>query len=246
VKKVHVAKAKPLSTNSALRYLWARHRIAVLSDYNNLRAQDERVREVTNLGLTYNLLTRYTSFVAIDAQIRVKDGQAVTVKQPLPLPQGVSDYAVGEGCVAKKALSWAPFPSTIAGNSRVRECKDELSASESEVTIRASKGFHIELGNIVVQNGLSKSSIQRLLEKHMSSINLCYKQASGSQSKLKGEVVFRLVIDSQGKVTSVHMDTNTTKDKKLGQCIMKKLEKLNFPAPKGSKNVKVSISFMLK
>jgi Ca-activated chloride channel family protein len=244
VKKLHVAKSKPLSTNSALRYLWARHRIAVLSDYNNLRAQDERVREVTNLGLTYNLLTRYTSFIAIDTQIRVKDGQAVTVKQPLPLPQGVSDYAVGKGRFAKNALSYAPFPSAIAG--RVRECKDELSASESEVTTPASKGFQIELGNIVVQNGLSKSSIQRLIEKHMPSINLCYKQASGSQSKLKGEVVFRLVIDSQGKVTSVHMDTNTTKDKKLGQCIMKKLEKLHFPAPKGSKNVRVSISFMLK
>jgi Ca-activated chloride channel family protein len=249
VKKVDVAEVKPLSTNSALRYLWARHRIALLSDYNNLKAQDERVREVTRLGLTYNLLTPYTSFVAIDTQIRVKDGKAITVKQPLPLPQGVSDYAAGEAYFAKKALSYAPLPSAMDGRSKAREvqleCKDELSASESEVTTPAIEGIHIELGNIVVQNGLSKRSIQRLLEKHMHSINLCYEQVSGSQSKLKGEVIFRLVIDPQGRVTSVHVDTNTTKDKELERCIMKELTKLHFPAPERSKNVKVSISFTL-
>jgi len=39
-------------------------------------------------------MTQYTSFVAVDKIIR-ETGEVVTVKQPLPLPQGVSDYAVG-------------------------------------------------------------------------------------------------------------------------------------------------------
>jgi hypothetical protein len=65
---------------------------------------EKRVKEVTNLGLIYNLLTAYTSFVAIDTQIRLKDGQTVTVKQPLPLPQGVSDYAVGRRSFAGKGI----------------------------------------------------------------------------------------------------------------------------------------------
>jgi len=60
--KVEVSGITPLQTNSALRYLWARYRIALLSDYNKLNKQDERVHEVTQLGLTYNLLTAYTSF----------------------------------------------------------------------------------------------------------------------------------------------------------------------------------------
>ncbi len=239
VKKIDVAKAKPLSTNSALRYLWARHRITVLSDYNNLRTQDERVSEVTNLGLAYNLLTRYTSFVAIDTQIRVKNGQAVTVKQPLPLPRGVSDYAVGQQSFAKRTLSSAPFPATMAGKVEAEElhleCKDES----------AIQGIHIELGNIIFQNGLSRSSIQRLLEKHMRLINLCYEQASGSRSDLKGEVIFKLIIDPQGRVTKVHV-ASTSKDKGLEECIMKELIKLRFPAPRGGKNVEVSISLILK
>ncbi len=64
----------------ALRYLWARHRITLLSDYNRLKASDERVQEVTNLGLTYNLLTAYTSFVAVDTQVRLEDGRSHTLR----------------------------------------------------------------------------------------------------------------------------------------------------------------------
>ncbi len=82
--------------NAPLRYLWARTRIAELSDY--ARFDESEIKpEVTRLGLKYNLMTAYTSFVAIDTKIRNKDGKRITVKQPLPLPQGVADTAVGSG-----------------------------------------------------------------------------------------------------------------------------------------------------
>lgn len=93
----HVSDVQPLEKNSALRYLWARKRIELLGDYNALQANDERVRQITSLGLTYNLLTAYTSFVAADQEVRRKDGEIKTVKQPLSLPQGVSDLAVEHG-----------------------------------------------------------------------------------------------------------------------------------------------------
>jgi hypothetical protein len=89
-------------TNTALRYLWARHRIRTLADYNNLSQNAERVLEVTNLGLTYNLLTQYTSFIAIDSLVRNQGGDQTTVKQALPLPEGVSDLAVGGGALNKR------------------------------------------------------------------------------------------------------------------------------------------------
>ena len=78
--------------NRALRYLWARARVASLGD--NRVVDDETRHAITTLGLTYELLTRYTSFVAVHEVVRT-DGSAETVDQPLPLPQGVSDYAVG-------------------------------------------------------------------------------------------------------------------------------------------------------
>jgi len=87
-------KAKP--ENAALTYLWAREKIRVLDDYASLSTMTASVEnEVTALGLKYNLLTRYTSFVAIDNKVRNEDGTYTTVSQPLPLPEGVSNYAVG-------------------------------------------------------------------------------------------------------------------------------------------------------
>jgi Ca-activated chloride channel family protein len=80
--------------HAALPQLWARNRIARLSEFNFGR-DDDAVREVTTLGLTYSLLTAHTSFIAVLEEVRNPGGQAAGVDQPLPLPDGVSDLAVG-------------------------------------------------------------------------------------------------------------------------------------------------------
>lgn len=90
-----VSGAVPDEDNSALRYLWARTRIAELSDLAYGEISADRVREITDLGLKYNLLTRYTSFIAVREKIVNPGGNADDVNQPLPLPVGVSDLAVG-------------------------------------------------------------------------------------------------------------------------------------------------------
>jgi Ca-activated chloride channel family protein len=93
-KDFDVSAAESSEANRALRYLWARTRVKRLSDYGG--ESDETRLAVTNLGLTYELLTAYTSFVAVHEVVRNPGGAAKTVDQPLPLPQGVSDLAVGD------------------------------------------------------------------------------------------------------------------------------------------------------
>src|SRR4029079_2794624 len=56
--------------HAALRHLWARTRIADLSDFGPSTPSEERVAEITSLGLSYGLLTRYTSFVAVQEVVR--------------------------------------------------------------------------------------------------------------------------------------------------------------------------------
>ena len=96
---VHVADSRPMKANLALRYLWARSRIARLSDYNAKLSNPENKEEITTLGLTYNLLTAYTSFIAVHEVVRNTEGPGDDVAQPLPLPKHVSNLAVG-GSVA--------------------------------------------------------------------------------------------------------------------------------------------------
>jgi Ca-activated chloride channel family protein len=253
LKKIDVSKTKALKSNSALRYLWARHRIALLSDYNRLNQQDERVKEVKNLGLTYNLLTEYTSFVAVDTQVRVRDGQAVTVKQALPLPKGVSDYAVGGNMAfAGKTSSFqSPAPS-LSGMTRqaVEESmarnKEDRLVAEPEMAAAARDKTLIELGKITVTDGLSETSIQELLEKQMHFFNTCYKQTLKKQSQLKGKIVFTLVVNHAGQVINVYLNKGANNTKEFETCMLQELKKLRFPAPeKGIKSV-IQVAFLLK
>lgn len=56
--------------NVALKYLWARKRIKLMSDYGIASNETDTLsieEEITQLGLKYNLITDYTSFVAVDS-----------------------------------------------------------------------------------------------------------------------------------------------------------------------------------
>ena len=81
---------------AALRALWARHRIQALSDQESLDGGEALKQRITELGLRYSLLTQYTSFLAVDRVVRNPDpSAAASVNQPSPMPQGVSNLAVG-------------------------------------------------------------------------------------------------------------------------------------------------------
>lgn len=93
----------------ALPVLWARERVRRLTD---LPREGESIREITSLGMTYSLLTPYTSFLAIDETPREMTQLAQTVKQPLPMPKGVSESAIGgSGPMVKNAS--VPEPGSI-------------------------------------------------------------------------------------------------------------------------------------
>ena len=102
-----VGETHPSDTNAALPQLWARERIRQLADYAQFGETDERQKEATSLGLTYHLLTAYTSFVAVDSEVR-NGGSTTRVVQPLPMPEGVSDEAVGVSGVGAQA-SYSAF-----------------------------------------------------------------------------------------------------------------------------------------
>lgn len=90
-----VSAVGPSESNGALRYLWARSRIAAISDFSFAGETEQDKDDLVRLGLTYNLLTRHTSFIAVHEIVRNSLGGADEVVQPLPLPRGVGNAAVG-------------------------------------------------------------------------------------------------------------------------------------------------------
>ncbi|RMH59567.1 MAG: VWA domain-containing protein [Candidatus Hydrogenedentota bacterium] len=90
-----IAEGKRSRKHRALRTLWARSRIAELEDEYALNSDQTTLERIADLGIRYSLLTRATSFVAIDEIAVNSGGRRKVVRQPLPLPSGVSTLAVG-------------------------------------------------------------------------------------------------------------------------------------------------------
>lgn len=83
------------SQNDTLGYLWARKRVERLTDYGVGGDNPEVKEEVTQIGLSYHMMTPYTSFIAVLDTVRNPGGESADVDQPLPLPLNVSNLAVG-------------------------------------------------------------------------------------------------------------------------------------------------------
>jgi Ca-activated chloride channel family protein len=95
VRDVEVDFSKASTTHTALAGFWARRRIDDLmaQDWNGMQNQQPKpeVREqITQLGLDYNLMTQFTSFVAVEERVVTTDGQPKTVQVPVEMPEGVS------------------------------------------------------------------------------------------------------------------------------------------------------------
>lgn len=225
---IDVSKVRPEKTNASLKYLWARQRITLLSDYNKLRSDDKRVKEVTELGLAYNLLTAYTSFVAIDNEIRNKDGKPDTVNQPLPLPQGVSNYAVGQASGMTMALA-APSPTMYRKGGlqydTARKAKTESKGTVSGKAAEKGKAFAVTIGDITATGGISKETLRLLIEKNREKLETCYKGiASG------GKLVLVLTINPDGTMKNIKATSDTMKNATTTRCVIDTFKKLLFPA----------------
>lgn len=91
------------STHPALAQVWARRKIADLMDRmawaeNRDEAEQQALREqVLGTALSYQLMSAYTAYLAVDAS-RLTEGDAgPTVTQPVPVPEGVDFDATVEG-----------------------------------------------------------------------------------------------------------------------------------------------------
>lgn len=188
-KTIRVAGFKPAKENAALRQLWAREKIRYLDDYSNGN-QEQIKEEVTALGLKYNLLTRYTSFLALDSEIRNRENGSVTVKQPLPLPYGVSNYAVG-GRSTRKMQVMGVTSSPVKGGAAPgydadREESQEISGVNSP-----------ELKETLPEFKGGMDALETYLKIHL------HVPANLAKSHKGGTVFVRVEIDEQGNVVNV-------------------------------------------
>ena len=246
---IEVSGVKPLEANAALRYLWARSRIAQLADYNLLQRDDQRITDITNLALRYNLLSAYTSFVAIDSEVRRKGGDVTTVKQPLPLPEGVSDLALGKmgyaPMMAAPASGRSGSPQALKAIEPMRRESQSLAAESKAVVSPEDKKSQdevaqgLQITRINTSGGLSEAEIRKVMEQHLEAIRKCYQAA---RSGLSAEITLEWTVNPNGKVGGLRIVGVQKDAKAFEKCLIELARQWRFPRPTGSGKVRVTIS----
>jgi Ca-activated chloride channel homolog len=180
--------------NAALRYLWARKRIQMLDDYTKTDGNDKKLsEEITGLGLKYNLLTAYTSFVAIDSEVRNQTGQSTTVKQPLPLPQGVSNYAVGGSASVNKGYA----PASVKYRANSNNVKEEEFTSYDELATDKVEPKKKDSA-VLVESATFRGADINAFAKYVLSQ---FKKPAGA--KATGRLLVQFNVNENGKVTDI-------------------------------------------
>ncbi len=102
-KKIEVKFPDKEDSNEAIMSFWARKKIESVMD-TDLKGiekgspKDDVKKEIIKLGLDYNLVTQYTSFVAVEDKVVNKSGKSEKIETPTEMPDGVT-Y---EGIFGKK------------------------------------------------------------------------------------------------------------------------------------------------
>ncbi|HVZ73632.1 MAG TPA: VIT domain-containing protein [Polyangia bacterium] len=131
--------------NEALRWLWARSWVATLEDELHLGGGQPVEDAITDLGLRHSLLTSFTSFVAVDHEIANRNGGGETVRQPLPMPEGISNLAVGQGAVRMQSMGAMGMLKGVGGGGLAGIAAAPASAPPPSGLFSRSVGAHASL-----------------------------------------------------------------------------------------------------
>jgi len=98
-----------------LKYLWVG---SAIDEARYLMEGEKQKAALIKLGLSYGVLTEFTSFLAVDQHVRydVDNTTLFTVSQPLPLPYGVSNKATGDFWEGDPAGSNQHYPPPPPGS----------------------------------------------------------------------------------------------------------------------------------
>ncbi len=199
----------------AVPLLWARERIARLSDFAGAYDAPDHKAEVTQLGLDYALVTRHTSFIAVD------DGDEVAAAPTAPAAHGDSGLSglgfsgngMGGGGMAYTGLG--------IGRGTKTESAGELSTGQ-----RLTIAFDT-VRDVPLREALKRSAaMMRTCMVH-------------SPTSATGKLVWAVTLAADGSVASVKL-TSSSLDAQLERCLVRQLFRLRVAG--GARTVTFELS----
>jgi Ca-activated chloride channel family protein len=244
--------------NPGLPLLWARKQIETLSDRlatGEIGEEDAR-EQITELGLRYSLMSAYTSFVAIDSEVRNPGGEGQTVSVPVPLPDQVSPLAApGHAYVTSKGMKYAaPMasngflcrkqavpPGSILG-------RDEAAASGASAELALPAELKEEerkkddadsgIREIRIRGTLGEEEVRKVLEAALDA------WADEEDMKhIRGAVTLVMTVEADGRIVRAWVQNKEVLEEEELRALLEHAHGLSFPRTGARSTVLVDLSF---
>ena len=165
----------------------------------------------------------------------------MTVKQPLPLPQGVSDLAVGGAApgAARMAKMAASPPPTADAEIREEAAADKTAGRAGQATVAARVALLLDS---VQAPGLEEAAVKIVLESRLEHIGPCL---AALPEPLPHRFSVLITVDGAGRVVSVDPIPKNA-DLQPATCLAASLQGLRVPVPAGSRQHSLVATFTVK
>jgi TonB family protein len=97
-----------------------------------------------------------------------------------------------------------------------------------------------------VVGALDMETIRRVIRRHRNEYVYCYEKELNQKRDLAGKIKVKFIISGQGKVIAASVSESTMKNAKVENCLVRKVKRWRFPAPKGGGLVNVNYPFLFK
>ena len=254
--------------NDVIATLWARRKIHDLSrllyDPNGYETYDQEVVDaITDVALDYQIMSNYTSFVAVSAEVRTVDGRPVTVEVPVNMPQGVSYEGVfgeGGGAYYAPAQGQMAAPTTMMrsygavggtggyapGSTSELECCDMAvdgdyygySPSPSVAMVTASPYLGLRASEV-------RSALRECVDEMLASYSEYAEDTRADDGTFAtGSITFAIAFDAAGRASDITVVSDGVGSDRLVRDVTALLRTVRIPEPPdGAGTITVTYSF---
>jgi len=222
-------------SESGLPQVWARAAVADLSNGLLLREDPDRQEAITGLGLAFGLVTRFTSFVAVDEAFLESLGEDA-LGQLHRNAQGDSFGYGGLGLVGTGRGGGGMDGGTI-GLGNVGTIGHGSGGGSGTFYARAARAPSVRAGVATVRGSLSREVILRQLRLHEASIRGAYERQLLGNPDLEGRIVMQLSVSASGEITEATVESSTLASDQLERDLVAIFRSLRMPAVEGGGTV---------
>ena len=228
-KTLEISSIKQTVSNTALPYLWAKQRIALLIDYNVYERTSQRVNEITKLGKRYGVQTPYTAFGVLGNELGKNKVIPAIMYQPLNLAIG------GTLVTSSSGMQLA----------RTNEVEVEAACNYQDAGAHDEEGL-ISVGSVMTEKVIDNTILdvyKNTVEQQLSLMLACYAEALPKFFHLQGTIQILVIYDEDGNITEISMADSELNIPEIDNCILKAAQSINYPK---TMEGMVQISFLLE